>query len=236
VYPHMRLTDLVGCHNMLLDAKDTLKVADFAGSSIDGSDASVNYEVRSRLPGISRPTEKSDIFAFGSALYELATRRAPYSEESYENVQKLYRQEKFADVSMLPDLGPIITKCWRRQYATAWDVVEALERVNSHKLKHKVLQHNVMTPGNPAAPASDATDISQLEITHSAARRDRKASTTYIPRSSQRCPSIQGENEVDRKTRQRGQKERRSEYSWKYKFMPWLQPMQKGHEKDYHCL
>ena len=91
---------------MLLDAKDTLKVADFAGSSIDGSDASVNYEARSRLPRISRPTEKSDIYALGSALYELATCRLPYSGESYKNMQKLYKQERFADVSSYQTWDP----------------------------------------------------------------------------------------------------------------------------------
>src|SRR6266487_3438618 len=117
---------------MLLDWSDTLKLADFAGSSIDGSDTSVTYELRSRLPGIKKPSKKSDIFALGSSMYELATGHPPYDGESYRNVQNFYKKGVFpADVQKIPELGPIINKCWLQNYETAWDVLGALKNVES---------------------------------------------------------------------------------------------------------
>jgi len=40
---------IVGCHNMMLSADGTVKLGDFAGSSLDGSRPTVDYEARSKL-------------------------------------------------------------------------------------------------------------------------------------------------------------------------------------------
>lgn len=96
---------------MLLDITDTLKLADFTRSLINSSDASMNYEIRSRLPGVTRRIKKSDIFALGSAIFELATSHPPYPAQSYKAMQNQYRNGKFKKVNNLPELGHIITKC-----------------------------------------------------------------------------------------------------------------------------
>jgi serine/threonine protein kinase len=212
---------------MLLDAKDDLKLADFAGSSIDGSEASVNYEVRSRLPGISKPTEKSDIFALGSALFELATGSPPYSGESNKAVQNLYKKLKFADVSMLPELGPIIKKCWRQGYGTTVEVVEALDRLESYGSTQKAL-HLEAPVVNSATPALDTPDISRLEIKKSTSRRDREVSPTYVLHASRRRSAHRRGNYTETATEKRRQRRKHSRPTFIHKFiMPWLSPIQK---------
>lgn len=117
----------VGCHNMMLSANDTVKLGDFAGSSIDGSPSTVDYEIRSKLPGVEEPDEISDIFAFGSAMWEMATGRPPYDDRSWREVHGLYKRGKFPRLRSIPELDRIIRKCWEQKYTRAQDVVHELE-------------------------------------------------------------------------------------------------------------
>jgi hypothetical protein len=118
----------VGCHNMLLNSNDDIRLADFAGCSIGGSTATVNYEIQSRLPFTLNPTKKSDIFAFGSALYEIATGQVPYKDVPYRTIQNLYKRKQFPkDVDSIPHFGKIIRKCWQQSYEDFWEVVRDLK-------------------------------------------------------------------------------------------------------------
>lgn len=119
----------VGCHNMLLDSKGVLKLADFAGSSVDGSAASVDYEKGSRLPGELEATQKTDIFALGSAFFEMETRAPPYKDKSFSEVEKLYKQGRFPSLKNAPLLGPTIRKCWQQNYENALEIIKDLERL-----------------------------------------------------------------------------------------------------------
>jgi len=80
----------IGCHNLLLDNDDNVKLCDFAGSSIDGSKPYVGY-----CKGFRRPTEDPDkisigdeLFALGSTIYEIWTTRRPYQEEVDDTVDE----------------------------------------------------------------------------------------------------------------------------------------------------
>jgi len=121
----------VGCHNMLLSSDNTLKLADFAGSSINGSPSTVNYEVRSRSPGVDEPNELSDIFALGSAIWEMATGSPPYQDKPWREVRGLYKRGKFPKLKSIPELGNIIRKCWeqssQQSYKSAQEVVDDIE-------------------------------------------------------------------------------------------------------------
>jgi serine/threonine protein kinase len=122
----------IGCHNLLLDNDDNVKLCDFAGSSLDGSNPYVGCG-----KGFRRPSEDPDrismsdeLFALGSTIYEIWTTRKPYQEEPDDIVDEYFRNEKFPEdlVSLRP--ARIITQCWRGHYISAAEVVADLKSLN----------------------------------------------------------------------------------------------------------
>ncbi|KAJ2896228.1 tkl protein kinase [Zalerion maritima] len=106
-------------NNALVTDDDDIVLMDFAGSSLTGQRPSTPSIYGSRN---LRPTQNlfictimDDLFAFGSVLYELYTRVPPYKEKTDEEVEKLYSQGIFPDVSAIP-VGSIVLKCWLGGY------------------------------------------------------------------------------------------------------------------------
>ncbi|KAE8131263.1 kinase-like protein [Aspergillus pseudotamarii] len=118
----------VGCHNLLLDQSGHIKFIDFAGSGIDGEAATVCYEWCSYRPG-SDPDIKTDIFAFGSTLFEIETGEKPYQElektlgagKLMRRVEHLFAMGEYPRVDMLV-LGGVILRCWNGDYCSMDDV------------------------------------------------------------------------------------------------------------------
>jgi serine/threonine protein kinase len=119
----------VGCHNMLLNSSGILKLCDFGGSSVNGSRASMKYEVWSRPPfkENSPPTTMSDLFALGSAIYEMSTKEEPYRGKSPEEIPKLYQKGQFPPVEKIASLGQVIITCWLQKYTSATDIVHEID-------------------------------------------------------------------------------------------------------------
>lgn len=114
--------------NFLLDANLNLKIIDFSGSSIDGSKPSSGEGTRFYLPRDWRdpPTIVTDLFALGSTIYEIFTGASPYEDLASDEVERLYREKEFPDVSGIP-CGEIIKQCWLCQVESAWQVLVSIE-------------------------------------------------------------------------------------------------------------
>lgn len=96
----------VGCHNVLLDCDENLRLVDFAGSSIDGSEPMI-------LPTIPLPSVAAEIFALGTLFYELETTHLPYHDKI--NGEQLFQSAVFPELGGLL-LSRIISNCWQLRF------------------------------------------------------------------------------------------------------------------------
>jgi serine/threonine protein kinase len=124
----------VGCHNIIVDNASHVKFIDFAGSGIDGEAPLVCYEWCSFQPG-NEIGICTDIFAFGSMLFELETERVPYNElertlemgKLVTVVERLFSQQKFPSVEALA-FGSVISGCWNGKYTSMDEVHRDIAR------------------------------------------------------------------------------------------------------------
>ncbi|KAJ0418435.1 putative serine-threonine protein kinase [Aspergillus carlsbadensis] len=122
----------VGCHNLLLDQSGHIRFIDFAGSGIDDEPPLVCYEwCASR--GDSAPTKKTDMFAFGSTLFEIESSHVPYHElyETMEIFQALRAAEQRFTMREYPGMENflfrhVITQCWDGAYSCMSEVEQDL--------------------------------------------------------------------------------------------------------------
>lgn len=129
----------IHCVNFFLDRDLNLKVGDWAGASIDGSPSQSSYRLRCRLfdaggtdiPRATGITVITEIFALGSALYFMVTCHDPWPDlrepEDTEEIKKRIQAKSFPDISELPVLGDIISKCWNTAFTSIAEVKYAIE-------------------------------------------------------------------------------------------------------------
>lgn len=134
-------------HNILLDEDLDIKLADFAGSSLDGSEFLVAVTPSHRYPG---PTVsiKGDLFAFGSVLYQLLTGNPPYDGLSEEDTFAKYSKGIFPRTESLDGFGSIITKCWQGEYSgckSAIDDLKGMPLQCKRDVTNQIKQHNEMS-------------------------------------------------------------------------------------------
>ncbi|KAK4033745.1 kinase-like domain-containing protein [Parachaetomium inaequale] len=120
----------VTCHNIFLDEGLNAKVADFAGSSLDGSKLLIGVTASHECPGSTLSTQ-GDIFAFASVVYEIMTGSPPYTGLSDAEINACYKQSEFPDTASLGEIGAIITKCWLAQYDGFEAVAQDLREVGT---------------------------------------------------------------------------------------------------------
>ncbi|OCL09452.1 kinase-like protein [Glonium stellatum] len=110
------------CNNIFLDGALHSKVADFGGSSMDGSGLSVQVTASHRSPGVLNSIE-GDLFALGSSFYEILTGEAPYAGREEDEIRSLFSESKFPEATTsLGPMGDIILGCWQGKYVTAHEV------------------------------------------------------------------------------------------------------------------
>ena len=141
-YQYLHARDIIhsdiGCNNLILTGKDHVKLIDFEGCSIDSGPAGSCYEWFSYCPSMPRVSRGTDIFAFGCAIYEVLTGRPPYyeletSDNPYKQVEELYANQHFPDVTNLP-LGQLIRSCWYGDINSMSEVIQELEAFRTRPL------------------------------------------------------------------------------------------------------
>jgi len=159
-----------------------VKIGDFAGSSVNGSAATVDYELRSKAPGIDEPDERSDLFALGSAIYEMATGARPYEDKTWREVHGLYKRWQFPKLNAMeqfqrmPGLAQIIDRCWHQKAPKAYhhvqQVVDALEDMKAEQ--------------DSATSTLNSQDSLDGDFIVKPSRRNRQDSVTYVNVASNR--------------------------------------------------
>ena len=117
-------------NNLMLDEDLNIKLVDFAGSSIDGSEPFVVVQTSNEHPveEICMST-KGDIFAMGSVFYQIMTEGVPYSGLDDDEIIRRYQREEFPDVLSLGPVGKVIWRCWHCHYDNATLVLSDLEAI-----------------------------------------------------------------------------------------------------------
>ncbi|WEW59986.1 hypothetical protein PRK78_005468 [Emydomyces testavorans] len=127
--------DVIHCdispRNFLLDHNLDLKISDFGGASLCGSEPSAIPEPRFLRPNFdSTPVIEDDLFGLGSLLYFIMTGHYPFEEKSEDDVERLYKAHQFPDTTQV-FCGPIIQGCWEQQVQTAQAVSDYLKETHS---------------------------------------------------------------------------------------------------------
>lgn len=125
----------LGSHNFLVQNDGTLALADFGGSRIDGCECLEHPPARYTRPAVIsqlglQPTEKDDLFALGTVLFEISTCQQLYQDKSDSEIRDLFAQQIF------PDLAPVtvsvrlvIEKCWKGRYNSAEGVSRDMRKL-----------------------------------------------------------------------------------------------------------
>jgi serine/threonine protein kinase len=134
------------CANIFVDAGLKARVADFAGSSIDGSPLLVLVIESHELPGSLLSTQ-ADLFALGSVLYEIMTGQPPYKGLGDKGTRDLHLEVKFPEISTLGAVGFIIEQCWQTSYSGAEAVAEGLRGIPPTSAVEPLDKNAGYTPG-----------------------------------------------------------------------------------------
>ncbi|KAF4631548.1 hypothetical protein G7Y89_g6586 [Cudoniella acicularis] len=120
-----------GPKNFFLDNNLHLKIADFAGSSVDGYQPSACANQRFLPPDFDwrrQPLAQDDLFGLGSLIYFIMTGHYPFHELASDEVELNYKTHKFPEVKGIK-CGDVITRCWNLQAGSAQDVLQSLQDI-----------------------------------------------------------------------------------------------------------
>ncbi|KAF1918253.1 kinase-like domain-containing protein [Ampelomyces quisqualis] len=112
--------------NVFLTQDLDIKLADFGGSSLDGSDLLVSVHASHRYPEPLLSTA-ADIFSLASAHYSIMTGKRPYQDLSEKEITALFKDGKFPETDTLGPTGAIIRNCWQFKYKRVVDVYKEIE-------------------------------------------------------------------------------------------------------------
>lgn len=118
----------LSARQFLVDKKCNIRLSDFGGSSLRGSEAIVMENASHFLPRDEDApnTVQSDLFALGSTIYEILLGRKPYEGTNDEDIQRYFSQGIFPTLEEISNRQwkNVIRKCWMCEYGCASDVFE----------------------------------------------------------------------------------------------------------------
>jgi serine/threonine protein kinase len=127
----------VGPKNFLLDGDLNLRIADFSGSSLEGSRPAACASTRFLPPSHDfrlGPSIQEDLYALGSTIYTIITGRPPFEELDSDEVKKCFRAHTFPDVTEIL-CGEIIQRCWNFKVASAQEVYDFVRDLKESNLE-----------------------------------------------------------------------------------------------------
>lgn len=140
---YLHTKNVVHCNictqNFLLDKNSDVKLCDFQGIYIDPKGVVWNgyalESAKSYLPHPSDHSDKnSDLFALGSAIYEIIVGHEPFPElnepDDEDEIEKRYRNNHFPSVDGVLG-GSSIYKCWSLAYDQVHACVEELKALEN---------------------------------------------------------------------------------------------------------
>lgn len=101
--------------NFLVADDFSIKLCDFAGSSVNGLESLVEEESPYRILPWSPRTFQTDLFALGSFIYEVSTGVRPFAEIGDEEIERRYAVQFFPSLDGLK-YYEVISRCWKSQY------------------------------------------------------------------------------------------------------------------------
>jgi len=103
-------------HNFLLHDDGRLILCDFAGSGLDELPPNISAGVRYLNPLFDSdyPSERDDVFALGTMLYELDRVERLFDGKNDQEIRQCLRNKQFPDLSLVSSpLRHVIEKCWK---------------------------------------------------------------------------------------------------------------------------
>lgn len=124
----------LSARQFLVDQRCNIRLSDFGGSSLQGSEAIVMENATHFLPRDEDApnTIQSDLFALGSTVYEILLGEKPYEGIEDEEIQRRFSDKIFPMLNIIEDQQwrNIIQKCWTCQYSCASDILEDIPSVS----------------------------------------------------------------------------------------------------------
>ena len=116
----------VSARNVLLTCQH-IRICDFARARLGGGEASARYEVRNQKPGMEACVQ-TDIFAFGSVVFEIVTGGVVFAGLSDGEVRERFEKGEWPVEEVGREgLRRVVEGCWKGRYRCFEEVLGNLE-------------------------------------------------------------------------------------------------------------
>ncbi|KAI9747832.1 MAG: hypothetical protein M4579_007377 [Chaenotheca gracillima] len=145
----------MSCRNLFLFPGYLVKIGDFGSAMVNGDicEGAFCEESRYELPRRgrefdNRPYLKRELFALGSAIYEILAWGRPFDGLDDDEVERKFAAEEFPDSSHLA-ARDIIQDCWNEKFESAKDVEDALVRLRDQQDGEAALKKETLASEHP---------------------------------------------------------------------------------------